>query len=336
MRKNFLIFFISFFAVVPLFAQEKECEIVSGSYIFSESPEQGVKEAKQLALARGIIKILGRKVPLQFLKTRYRVIKKEFIEKAGNYAISIEEKSKKIRGHRAYVTLCVKWDENLLTRKLEELAIVPRGILPPPVKFSCNFTGFPLKISEDSISTFGKEVLKEYGFPVTNENFRYSIEVTWESIARNFYPLFITPEILKLSLNVSSKNVDKTFSWQYVYPFLTTEAIFRDVKSYLVTALEFIRLDWFKNLKTLLKESILIPYRFKNKAVRIFTIMVKNSSTASLVRIGKITHEGIWIVVYHTSSFSRGDVVQDLNNIMSTLGFQLVDEGNYLEVTEKK
>ncbi len=338
--KQLILVSLFFFLLLPmLYAQEQnDCVKLTGSYIFRESPDEGKAEAIKLALARGIIEVLSDKIPLQFLRAKYAVIRREFINQAREYLTELNLTSQKVKGHRIYVTVCVRWDDNKITQQLEKLSIVPSGILPPPIKLTFSKSSFPSWVSSEEVKDVLNNTLKKYGFPVTNRGFRYVITVKTHLEKWNSFPLYVTPQTTKFIIEAYS--IDKKFShslsFYLVYPFVTTYVVVNKVRELLPQLLELVRLDWFKNLRKLEKFSFVVPSQFISEAMKIFTMVVKNSAKTSLLRIGMLTRKGLWLVDYHTGSFSDEDVVKEINNIIQIIGLKLVAEGRFYKVETYK
>ena len=340
--KGFLILFlsISLMTVSTTLVADEDCQKVSGSSIFRENPDVGAEEAEKVALSRGMIDFLSSKIPLQFLKIKYPVIKKEFIENSHDYTTEIKQVAKVVKGHSVKIVLCVRWNEVLISRKLEELAIIPRGILPPPLNLNFNLFGtFPSSVTwfPSVVTQVVMRVVKGFNFSLTDQGFRYKISFTIYSRRIRGLLLFTPAYEIGVTASILEKNwVISTDTVSFYYPFLSRDSIENRIGKFVIPLLEKVRLHWFKNIKRLKRLPVLIPFSLRGEAIKIFTFITKNSSTVSLLRIAKLTPVGLWITVYYPPKVGRDDVLKEISEIISDKGLIVKYEKGYAVISNKE
>ncbi|GEM_PF-6464153 len=337
--KSRLVSIVIFILLLFKFASDtyaQQCVMTKGSAIFRENVEEGIERAKKIALARGVIKVLGKKIPLQFLKARYAIIKKHIVSRAEDFATDVKVVRKIIHGHSVKLLLCVKWNENLLTTTLESLTIIPEGILPPPLQLKIVVKDFSFPVTEKALYSFLSDYIRSYGFPITTDNYRYAFLIKVSSRPIRPFPLIVSPSEIRIKLVVTGNNNFRFNSGEVaLYPFATSDFIMDEIKSVIREGLEKVRLNWFMHIKKLNRLVITVPVKFKNKFVRIMTDLMKNSSYASLVRAGQFFPDALTLVVYYGKSVSKDEVIEEISSVLARdLGLTLKKTEGGIEVEE--
>lgn len=342
MKKNLIIFILSFLLFFPTTIRAEKPIIISGkAAIYNNNIKSAEVKAKKIAIARGIFKVLSTQIPIQYMNTKYKLLKKEFGEKGEDYLKTIESLELRQRGTTLSVKYKVTWDTQKIFRKLGELEIIPLGAIPPVIYLKYNL---PPTLSTDvpieQIKNFFNSKLKQYHFPVTSKTINadykifFTIKVTDNILSNKI--LKITNLLFKFSLYTKNNKLLYNNDVTHVSTLINTKYLLKELNSNFITGIKKLKLNWHKRNKKLKKLKVIFKDKNKILYTKLYVTVLKNSDKISSIKMVKLySKKGLFYIIYYKPVYKKELIVEELSKIIKKIGLKLKSNGGFIEISKE-